>query len=85
MRDDTLPVVVIGAGPQGLSAAAHAVERGLPVLVLEAGSTPGYAGAPGCSTRQVPRRVAPAAPRPRNSSRSPRRLPSAHDPKRGTP
>lgn len=43
MRDDTLPVVVIGAGPQGLAAAAHAVERGLPVLVLEAGSTPAAA------------------------------------------
>lgn len=32
-----LPVVVIGAGPQGLAAAAHLVEREQPVLVLEAG------------------------------------------------
>jgi hypothetical protein len=32
-----LPVVVIGAGPVGLAAAAHLVERGLPFLVLEAG------------------------------------------------
>jgi thioredoxin reductase len=32
-----LPVVVIGAGPQGLAAAAHLIERNLPVLVLEAG------------------------------------------------
>ena len=34
-----LPVVVIGAGPQGLAAAAHLVERDQPVLVLEAGSS----------------------------------------------
>ena len=41
--DETLPVVVIGAGPQGLAAAAHLVERGLSVIVLEAGSTPAAA------------------------------------------
>src|SRR6476646_4972448 len=34
------PVVVIGAGPQGLAAAAHLLERGLEPLVLEAGSGP---------------------------------------------
>jgi len=33
-----LPVVVIGAGPQGLAAAAHLLERGETPLVLEAGS-----------------------------------------------
>lgn len=38
-----LPVVVIGAGPAGLAAAAHAVQRGLDVLVLEAGGTAGAA------------------------------------------
>ncbi|MFD3315252.1 NAD(P)-binding domain-containing protein [Streptomyces sp. NPDC058694] len=32
-----LPVVVIGAGPVGLAAAAHLVERGIEPLVLEAG------------------------------------------------
>jgi len=37
------PVVVIGAGPQGLAAAAHLLERGLEPLVLEAGDGPGAA------------------------------------------
>src|SRR3954452_3550299 len=34
-----LPVVVIGAGPVGLAAAAHLVDLGLTPLVLESGST----------------------------------------------
>ncbi|MFD9428898.1 MULTISPECIES: NAD(P)-binding domain-containing protein [unclassified Streptomyces] len=38
-----LPVVVIGAGPAGLAAAAHLVERGITPLVLEAGPTPAAA------------------------------------------
>ena len=38
-----LPVVVIGAGPQGLAAAAHLLERGESPLVLEAGSGPASA------------------------------------------
>ncbi|MFD9215745.1 NAD(P)-binding domain-containing protein [Streptomyces sp. NPDC059544] len=38
-----LPVVVIGAGPIGLAAAAHLVERGLEPLVLEAGTSAGSA------------------------------------------
>jgi thioredoxin reductase len=38
---DTLPVAVIGAGPVGLAAAAHLIERGLPVKVYEAGATVG--------------------------------------------
>ena len=33
------PVVIIGAGPVGLAAAAHLTERGLPFLVLESGPT----------------------------------------------
>ena len=38
-----LPVVVIGAGPQGLAAAAHLLERGLEPLVLESGLVPASA------------------------------------------
>jgi thioredoxin reductase len=40
---DGLPVVVIGAGPVGLAAAAHLHERGLPFVVLEAGDGPAAA------------------------------------------
>ncbi|BCJ75215.1 flavoprotein [Catellatospora sp. IY07-71] len=40
---DTLPTVVIGAGPVGLAAAAHLAERGLDFLVLEAGTGPASA------------------------------------------
>jgi Pyridine nucleotide-disulphide oxidoreductase len=36
-------VAVIGAGPVGLAAAAHAIERGINPTVLEAGSTIGHA------------------------------------------
>ncbi|MGP4030899.1 FAD-dependent oxidoreductase [Pseudarthrobacter sp. 1C304] len=39
----TLPVAVIGAGPIGLAAAAHLLERGLEPLILEAGPTAGAA------------------------------------------
>ena len=39
----SLPVVVIGAGPVGLAAAAHLVERGLEPIVLEAGDQVGAA------------------------------------------
>jgi hypothetical protein len=37
----TLPIAVIGAGPIGLAAAAHLLERGLPVRVYEAGAVVG--------------------------------------------
>lgn len=39
----TKTVVIVGAGPIGLAAAAHAVERGLRPLLFEAGSRPGDA------------------------------------------
>ncbi|UVF21452.1 NAD(P)-binding domain-containing protein [Microvirga terrae] len=38
---DNLPVAIIGAGPVGLAAAAHLIQRGLPVKVYEAGATVG--------------------------------------------
>ncbi|MEU2509290.1 NAD(P)-binding domain-containing protein [Streptomyces sp. NPDC007863] len=40
---EQLPVVVIGAGPVGLAAAAHLTDRGLEPLVLEAGAEAGAA------------------------------------------
>jgi 2-polyprenyl-6-methoxyphenol hydroxylase-like FAD-dependent oxidoreductase len=42
-RLEDLPVVVIGAGPVGLAAAAHLHERGVPFTVLEAGDVPAAA------------------------------------------
>ena len=38
MNIDSLPVAVIGAGPIGLAAAAHLLQRGETPLILEAGS-----------------------------------------------
>ncbi|CAL9472995.1 NAD(P)-binding domain-containing protein [Streptomyces sp. enrichment culture] len=43
METQNLPVVVIGAGPVGLAAAAHLVARGIEPLVLEAGTSAGSA------------------------------------------
>jgi hypothetical protein len=42
-RLDGLPVAVIGAGPVGLAAAAHLLERGLDVIMFEAGDRAGSA------------------------------------------
>lgn len=39
--NETLPVAVIGAGPVGLAAAAHLIERGLTPVIFEAGETIG--------------------------------------------
>lgn len=41
MQNNDLPVVVIGAGPVGLAAAVHLVQRGLSPLVVEAGESVG--------------------------------------------
>ena len=43
MNDQQKSVVIIGAGPVGLAAAAHALERGLNPLVLESGPQVGHA------------------------------------------
>ncbi|MGJ3510128.1 FAD-dependent oxidoreductase [Enemella sp. A6] len=42
-RTSELPVVIIGAGPVGLATAAHAKERALTAVVLEAGDSVGAA------------------------------------------
>lgn len=42
-RVAALPVVIIGAGPVGLAAAAHLVERGIEFTVCEAGDEPAAA------------------------------------------
>ena len=36
-------VAILGAGPVGLAAAAHALERGLEPVILEAGPQPAHA------------------------------------------
>ena len=41
MNSSTLPIVIIGAGPVGLAAAAHVLSQGETPLVIEAGSSVG--------------------------------------------
>ena len=43
MSNPAKSVAIIGAGPTGLAAAAHALERGLKPIVLEAGDSAGHA------------------------------------------
>ncbi|MDQ0841422.1 NAD(P)-binding domain-containing protein [Streptomyces sp. V1I6] len=43
MSTQQLPAIVVGAGPIGLAAAAHLLERGIEPLVLEAGDAAGAA------------------------------------------
>ncbi|MCX5036158.1 MULTISPECIES: NAD(P)-binding domain-containing protein [Streptomyces] len=43
MSTQQLPVIVVGAGPVGLAAATHLIERGIEPLVLEAGDETGAA------------------------------------------
>src|SRR4051794_1393914 len=43
MIQQELPVAVIGAGPGGLAAAANLIERGVPVVIFEAGGRVGAA------------------------------------------
>ncbi|MFD4345643.1 NAD(P)-binding domain-containing protein [Streptomyces coelicoflavus] len=43
MSTQQLPVIVVGAGPVGLAAATHLIERGIEPLVLEAGEETGAA------------------------------------------
>jgi flavin-dependent dehydrogenase len=59
------PVVVIGAGPQGLAAAAHLLQRGLEPPVVEAGDGPGAAIAEWPLTRSA---ISEALPMNMNSS-----------------
>src|SRR5438045_8115686 len=40
--NETKTVAIIGAGPVGLAAAAHVLERGLRPIVLEAGDSAGH-------------------------------------------
>ena len=61
-----LPIVVIGAGPLGLAAAAHLLERGESPLVVEAGAGPASAVAEWSHVRLFsawPELVDPAAAR----------------------
>ena len=38
-----LPIAIIGAGPVGLAAASHVMDRGMTPIIFEAGEEAGYA------------------------------------------
>ena len=87
-----LPVVVIGAGPVGLAAAAHLLERGLEPLVLEAGERAGAAVAQWGHVRlfspwayNVDAAAAPAAGADRLDRARPRTLPDRRGAGRAVP
>lgn len=42
MKNNTLPIAIIGAGPVGLAAAAHLTQRGLSFILFEAGDSVGH-------------------------------------------
>ena len=48
MHAESLPVVIIGAGPVGLAAAAHVLSRNLTPLVFEAGDAVGAGSGGDC-------------------------------------
>ncbi len=50
-----LPIAIIGAGPVGLAAAAHLVERKMPFILFEAGPRVGHSASPGamCSCSRL--------------------------------
>ena len=93
MDENMLPVVVVGAGPIGLAAAAQLLDRGLEPLVLEAGPAAGAAvcgsgitcgcspGGASWSTR--PRRS--CWPRPAGGSRIPDAYPTGAEWARAVP
>ena len=63
------PLVIVGAGPIGLAAAAHAQSRGLPTVVLESGDGAGRSG-PGVGPRPAVLRLERAGrPRRRGAAR----------------
>ena len=51
MVSPELPVAIVGAGPVGLAAAAHLVQRGIRPIVLEQGKSVGAAMLEWCHVR----------------------------------
>ena len=66
-----LPVAVIGAGPVGLAAAAHLLERGLEPLIFEAGPLRAPPSSNGATSGSSPRGGSTSTPPPSACSRQP--------------